>query len=107
MFNIILLIFLMVFYSLFKYVYMYFEIQTAFPPFFLGDNKGGAQPFKLAKNDLIAELKLSHNVGGVSKLRSEQQKMQEEQERAEYRRFLAQFTMENFLEKVIFENSLA
>merc|ERR1712226_1101818 len=54
----------------------------------------------LAKNDLIAELKLSHNVGGVSKLRSEQQKMQEEHERAEYRRFLAQFTMENFLEKV-------
>merc|ERR1712141_542671 len=65
-----------------------------------GDNKGGALPFKLAKNDLIAELKLSHNVGGVSKLRSEQQKMHEEQERAEYRRFLAQFTMENFLEKI-------
>ena len=79
---------------------MYSKIQTAFPPFFLGDNKGGALPFKLAKNDLIAELKLSHNVGGVSKLRSEQQKMHEEQERAEYRRFLAQFTMENFLEKV-------
>ena len=58
----------------------------------------------MAKNDLIAELKLSHNVGGVSKLRSEQQKMHEEQERAEYRRFLAQFTMENFLEKVSFEN---
>ena len=89
------------------YVNMYLEIQTAFPPFFLGDNKGGALPFKLAKNDLIAELKLSHNVGGVSKLRSEQQKMHEEQERAEYRRFLAQFTMENFLEKVSFENGLA
>ena len=86
---------------------MYLEIQTAFPPFFLGDTKGGALPFKLAKNDLIAELKLSHNVGGVSKLRSEQQKMHEEQERAEYRRFLAQFTMENFLEKVSFENGLA
>ena len=69
----------------------------------IGDNKGKAQPFKLAKNDLIAELKLSHNVGGVSKLRSEQQKMQEEQERAEYRRFLAQFTTENFLEKVSFQ----
>ena len=65
-----------------------------------GDSNGTPQPFKLAKNDLIAELKLSHNVGGVSKLRSEQQKIQEEQERAEYRRFLAQFTMENFLEKV-------
>merc|ERR1712062_772558 len=31
---------------------------------------------------------------------TEQQKMQEEQERSEYRRFLAQFTTENFLEKV-------
>ena len=58
-----------------------------------------AEPFKLAKNDLIAELKLSHNVGGVSKLKSEQQKLQEEQERSEYKKFLAKFTMENFLEK--------
>jgi len=66
--------------------------------YIIGDT--GGQPFKLAKNDLIAELKLSHNVGGVSKLRSEQQKMQEGQERSEYRRFLAQFTTENFLEKV-------
>ena len=43
---------------------------------------------------------MSHTVGGVSKLRSEQQKVQEEQEREQYKRFLAQFTMENFLEKV-------
>ena len=71
---------------------------TLYVLLFLGNT--GGQPFKLAKNDLIAELKLSHNVGGVSKLRSEQQKMQEEQERSEYRRFLAQFTTENFLEKV-------
>ena len=69
---------------------------------------GGGNPFtnasgtgfKDAKNDLIAELKMSHTVGGVSKLRSEQQKIQEEQEREQYKRFLAQFTMENFLEKV-------
>ena len=61
---------------------------------------GGGQPFKLAKTDLIAELKLSHNVGGVSKLKNEQVKFQEEQERAEYKKFLAKFTMENFLEKV-------
>ena len=54
----------------------------------------------MAKNDLIAELKLSHNVGGVSKLKSEQLRLQEEQERAEYKKFLAKFTMENFLEKV-------
>ena len=69
---------------------------------------GGGNPFtnatgtgfKDAKNDLIAELKMSHTVGGVSKLRTEQQKIQEEQEREQYKRFLAQFTMENFLEKV-------
>ena len=79
-------------------VHVYFIYYI--PNSLTGDGKGAAQPFKLAKNDLIAELKLSHNVGGVSKLRSEQQKMQEEQERAEYRRFLARFTMENFLEKV-------
>ena len=36
------------------------------------DAAGGKQLFKLAKSDLIAELKLSHNVGGISKLRSEQ-----------------------------------
>ena len=54
----------------------------------------------MAKNDPIAELKLSHNVGGVSKLKSEQLRLQEEQERAEYKKFLAKFTMENFLEKV-------
>ena len=54
----------------------------------------------MAKNDLIAELKLSHNVGGVSKLKNEQIKFQEEQERAEYKKFLSKFTMENFLEKV-------
>ena len=65
-----------------------------------GTGGGGGQPFKLAKNDLIAELKLSHNVGGVSKLKSEQLRLQEEQERAEYKKFLAKFTMENFLEKV-------
>lgn len=60
-----------------------------------------AEPFKLAKNDLIAELKLSHNVGGVSKLKCEQQKLQEEQEKAEYRKFLSKFTAENFLEMVL------
>ena len=64
----------------------------------LGGKPG--EPFKLAKNDLIAELKLSHNVGGVSRLKTEQQKFQEEQERQEYKKFLAKFTMENFLEKV-------
>ena len=53
-----------------------------------------------AKNDLIAELKLSHNFGGISKLRQEQQKLLEEQEKEKYQRFLAKFTMENFLEKV-------
>ena len=82
-----------------KLLSLAFNIYSVFFILHIGDNKGKA-PFKVAKNDLIAELKLSHNVGGVSKLRSEQQKMQEEQERAEYRKFLAQFTMENFLEKV-------
>ena len=52
------------------------------------------------KNDLIAELKLSHNVGGVSKLRSEQQKLQDEAEKKRFKQFLAQFTMENFLDTV-------
>ncbi len=61
---------------------------------------GGGGGFRGAKNDLIAELKMSHTAGGVSKLRTEQQKMAEEQEREQYKRFLAQFTMENFLEKV-------
>ena len=64
------------------------------------DAAGGKQLFKLAKSDLIAELKLSHNVGGISKLRSEQAKLLEEQEREQKRRFLAQFTMENFMDKV-------
>lgn len=68
---------------------------------------GGGNPitnassgFSDAKNDLIAELKMSHNVGGISKLRTEQQKIQEQHEQEQYKRFLAQFTMENFLEKV-------
>jgi len=43
---------------------------------------------------------MSHNVGGISKLRTEQQKIQEQHEQEQYKRFLAQFTMENFLEKV-------
>ena len=43
---------------------------------------------------------MSHNVGGISKLRTEQQKIQEQHEHEQYKRFLAQFTMENFLEKV-------
>ena len=75
--------------------------STGFP------SGGGGKPItnaglgiKGVKQDLIAELKMSHTVGGVSKLRSEQQKVQEEQEREQYKRFLAQFTMENFLEKV-------
>jgi len=52
------------------------------------------------KGDLIAELKLSHTIGGVSKLRSEQAKAQEELEKEQYRKFLAQFTAENFLKKI-------
>ena len=73
---------------------------------------GGGNPitsssggFKDAKNDLIAELKLSHTVGGISKLKSEQQKLQEEQEKEQYKLFLAQFTMENFLEKVSYDET--
>ena len=62
-----------------------------------GGGKGG---FKDAKNDLIAELKLSHHIGGISKLKCEQQRHQEEIEKEQYQRFLSQFTMENFLEKV-------
>ena len=68
-----------------------------------GGEDGGATPkdvFKVVKNDLIAELKLSHNVGGISRLRSEQAKMQEEAERQKYAKFLSQFTDENFLDKV-------
>ena len=45
---------------------------------------------------------MSHNVGGISKLRTEQQKIQEQHEQEQYKRFLAQFTMENFLEKVTY-----
>merc|ERR1719357_216604 len=52
------------------------------------------------KGDLIAELKLSHTIGGVAKLRSEQQKAQEEAEKAQYKKFLAQFTADNFLKKI-------
>jgi len=52
------------------------------------------------KGDLIAELKLSHTIGGVSKLRSEQAKAQEELEKEQYKKFLAQFTAENFLKKI-------
>jgi hypothetical protein len=69
--------------------------------FFLQDLGGSGSGFKEVKNDLIAELKLSHKSGGVSKLRQEQQRIQEEQEREKYKRFLEKFTMENFLEKVI------
>ena len=82
---------------------IYIKIILFFPGFpESGTAAGNVKPaeFKLAKNDLIAELKLSHNVGGVSKLRTEQQKMQEEQEKVQYKKFLAQFTMENFLPKV-------
>jgi hypothetical protein len=64
------------------------------------NSSGGKSGFAFVKNDLIAELKLSHTVGGVSKLRTEQQKVQEEHEKEQYKRFLGQFTMENFLEKV-------
>ena len=66
----------------------------------LHERGGVVTPFKGVKNDLIAELKLSHNIGGISKLKQEQQKIQAAQEREKYKRFLAKFTMENFLEKV-------
>ena len=68
----------------------------------LHERGGVVTAFKEVKNDLIAELKLSHNIGGISKLKQEQQKIQEAQEREKYKRFLAKFTMENFLEKVRF-----
>ena len=73
-----------------------------FPPLLSsgGAEDGTKDVFKGAKNDLIAELKLSHNVGGISRLRSEQAKMQEEAERQKYAKFLSQFTAENFLDKV-------
>lgn len=63
---------------------------------------GAAAPdaFASAKNDLIAELKLSQNVGGISRLRREQARAQERQEEDRFKRFLAQFTMENYLDKV-------
>ena len=56
--------------------------------------------FSSAKNDLIAELKLSHNVGGISKLRSEQARLQEEEDNRKFKLFLATFTQENYLDKV-------
>lgn len=52
------------------------------------------------KGDLISELKLSHTLGGVGRLRSEQAKVQVELEKEQYRKFLAQFTAENFLNKI-------
>jgi len=52
------------------------------------------------KGDLISELKLSHTLGGVGKLRSEQAKAQEESEKEQYKKFLAKFTAENFLQKI-------
>jgi len=61
---------------------------------------GKGPGFKDVKNDLIAELKLSHHVGGISKLKCEQQKHQEEIEKEQYQKFLSQFTMETFFEKV-------
>ena len=84
------------------YIILLYFFSTGFPSGGGGNPITNASPggFKDAKHDLIAELKMSHTVGGVSKLRSEQQKVQEEQEREQYKRFLAQFTMENFLEKV-------
>jgi len=56
--------------------------------------------FGETKGDLIAELKMSHNVGGVSKLKSEQAKAQEALEKEQYKKFLAQFTADNFLKKI-------
>ncbi len=56
--------------------------------------------FSDAKNDLIAELKLSHTMGGVSKLRLEQAKQQEEEEHQKFKRFLSTFTAENYLDRV-------
>jgi hypothetical protein len=61
---------------------------------------GDEAVYGAAKNDLIAELKLSHTVGGVSKLRLEQARIAEQREREHLRKFLAQFTMENYLHKV-------
>ncbi len=55
--------------------------------------------FSDAKNDLIAELKLSHTMGGVSKLRLEQAKQQEEEEHRKFKRFLSTFTAENYLDR--------
>lgn len=52
------------------------------------------------KGDLISELKLSHAVGGVGKLKCEQAKAQEELEKEQYKKFLGQFTGENFLKKI-------
>ena len=69
-------------------------------PVTLGDLGLTSSGFSGAKNDLIAELKLSHTAGGISKLRQAQQRAKEEQEKENYRRFLEKFTMENFLEKV-------
>merc|ERR1712037_874921 len=39
-------------------------------------------------------------IGGVSKLRSEQAKAQEEVEKEQYRKFMGKFTAENFLKKI-------
>ena len=81
--------------------YSGFTFQN-FLPSGLHERGGVVTAFKEVKNDLIAELKLSHNIGGISKLKQEQQKIQEAQEKEKYKRFLAKFTMENFLEKVRF-----
>lgn len=54
----------------------------------------------IPKNDLIAELKLSHNLGGVSKLKNEQSKIKEKKEKQKFEVMLAQFTVENYMDKV-------
>ncbi|KAG1709155.1 Espin [Nymphon striatum] len=52
------------------------------------------------KNNLIAELKQSHDVGGVRKLREEMVKKKQQEEKLKAREIACQFKLEHFMENI-------
>ncbi|XP_014241499.1 espin isoform X2 [Cimex lectularius] len=57
-------------------------------------------PFQHAKEDLIAELKLSKDISGIKKLKVERVKMEEKQEKEIASTISKKFTVDSFVEKV-------